>query len=245
QHDLITDFTAGSDLIDLSAIDAHPAAAGVNAFRFLGTGAFDGQAAALRYGFDAGRGVTVLEGDVNGDRLADFAIDLTGNKTLLSSDFTVGSLLIPFNVTGTGAAESFTGDVLDDQLRGGGGNDTLTGLAGNDLLDGGAGVDTMIGGLGNDTYMVDNAGDVVTELSGPIAAPAGWTLHGATDLDGDGDLDVVATSETPRLAQLWLLQNGSIASRVDLPYGPVWTLTGFADLDGDGDKDVLYDQPGL
>ena len=31
------------------------------------------------------------------------------------------------------------------------------------MLDGGAGADTMIGGLGNDTYVVDNAGDVVTE----------------------------------------------------------------------------------
>ena len=29
--------------------------------------------------------------------------------------------------------------------------------------DGGAGADTMIGGAGNDTYVVDNAGDVVTE----------------------------------------------------------------------------------
>ena len=30
-------------------------------------------------------------------------------------------------------------------------------------LDGKAGADTMIGGAGNDTYVVDNAGDIVTE----------------------------------------------------------------------------------
>ena len=35
--------------------------------------------------------------------------------------------------------------------------------AANNTLDGGAGADTMTGGAGNDTYVVDNAGDVVTE----------------------------------------------------------------------------------
>jgi Ca2+-binding RTX toxin-like protein len=42
-------------------------------------------------------------------------------------------------------------------------NDTLTGNAGNNVLDGGAGADAMSAGLGDDTYVVDNAGDVVTE----------------------------------------------------------------------------------
>ncbi len=32
-------------------------------------------------------------------------------------------------------------------------------------LDGGTGADTLIGGAGNDTYVVDNTGDVVTELA--------------------------------------------------------------------------------
>ncbi|MEB3355725.1 MAG: calcium-binding protein, partial [Synechococcales bacterium] len=39
------------------------------------------------------------------------------------------------------------------------------GIDGDDTLDGGAGADTMLGGIGNDTYIVDNAGDVVTELA--------------------------------------------------------------------------------
>ena len=47
-----------------------------------GDEAFDGQGGALRYSYDAGRGVTVLEGDTNGDRAADFAIEFTGNKAL-------------------------------------------------------------------------------------------------------------------------------------------------------------------
>ncbi|HKX94517.1 MAG TPA: calcium-binding protein, partial [Methylibium sp.] len=41
--------------------------------------------------------------------------------------------------------------------------DSLVGGAGNDSLDGGSGADTMVGGADNDTYVVDNAGDVVTE----------------------------------------------------------------------------------
>ncbi len=43
------------------------------------------------------------------------------------------------------------------------GNDSLDGEAGNDTLDGGLGINSMYGGLGNDTYVVENAGDVVSE----------------------------------------------------------------------------------
>ena len=59
--------------------------------------------------------------------------------------------------------ESLTGSAFADQLTGNAGANTLTGNAGNDVLDGGAGADTLIGGADNDTYVVDNAGDLVTE----------------------------------------------------------------------------------
>ncbi|VIO77545.1 hypothetical protein [Bradyrhizobium ivorense] len=39
----------------------------------------------------------------------------------------------------------------------------IVGNAGNDTLDGGLGADTLVGGAGDDSYIVDNAGDVVTE----------------------------------------------------------------------------------
>jgi Ca2+-binding RTX toxin-like protein len=56
--------------------------------------------------------------------------------------------------------------VGDDTLAGQGGNDTLIGDDGNDYLNGGTGIDDMTGGLGDDTYIVDNTGDVVTEVAG-------------------------------------------------------------------------------
>lgn len=39
----------------------------------------------------------------------------------------------------------------------------LTGNVGNNLLNGAAGADVLRGAAGNDTYVIDNAGDVVTE----------------------------------------------------------------------------------
>ena len=51
---------------------------------------------------------------------------------------------------------NLTGNTLDN---------VLTGNAANNVLNGGVGADTLIGGAGNDTYVVDNVGDVVTELA--------------------------------------------------------------------------------
>src|SRR5207249_3270847 len=64
--------------------------------------------------------------------------------------------------TGTTAING-TGNTLDNVLTGNSAANVLTGNAGNDTLDGGAGNDTLRGGTGNDTYVVDAAGDSVTE----------------------------------------------------------------------------------
>jgi hypothetical protein len=78
--DAILDFEGGADSIDLRAIDADRQAAGNQAFRWLGSEAFDGEGGALR--FDGGR----LAGDVNGDGRADFAIRLEGVHAVAASD---------------------------------------------------------------------------------------------------------------------------------------------------------------
>src|SRR5262245_12427553 len=58
-----------------------------------------------------------------------------------------------------------TGDSGDNALNGANGNDKLNGGDGNDTLSGDGGNDTMSGGTGNDTYVVDLAGDTVTEAA--------------------------------------------------------------------------------
>ncbi|MGO4851040.1 hypothetical protein AB4093_35465, partial [Inquilinus sp. 2KB_12] len=82
--DTIYDFTTG-DHIDLSAIDADGNSAnGDTAFSF-GAGAFTGHAGELRI-MTAGA-IQVVYADTNGDRIADFAINVLSDHALTASDF--------------------------------------------------------------------------------------------------------------------------------------------------------------
>ncbi|MET0528253.1 MAG: calcium-binding protein [Microvirga sp.] len=69
-------------------------------------------------------------------------------------------------ITGNSEANILDGLSGNDFLFGGGGGDDLVGGEGNDFLDGGTGADDMAGGVGNDTYVVDVAGDAITEAAG-------------------------------------------------------------------------------
>jgi VCBS repeat-containing protein len=128
---------------------------------------------------DGGTGADVMAGNAGDDTyVVDIAGDVVtenaneGTDTVQSSiTYTLGNNVENLTLTGTGAING-TGNTLDNVIAGntgnnilGGlaGNDTLTGNAGNDTLDGGIGADSMAGSAGNDTYVVDNAGDVVTE----------------------------------------------------------------------------------
>lgn len=86
QRDVIADFVQGADHIDLSAID--PANAS-GQFTFLeGSGtAFTGHTGELRYDENGSGNATLIEGDVNGDGVADFQIKLAGMYTLTGGDF--------------------------------------------------------------------------------------------------------------------------------------------------------------
>ena len=87
QHDRINGFIAGVDRIDLSGIDAIAASGAYDLFRFIGNSAFSGAAGELNYFYNSSLGVTVVQGDTNGDRVADFAIDLSGNIALSGASF--------------------------------------------------------------------------------------------------------------------------------------------------------------
>ncbi|MGO1077757.1 calcium-binding protein [Inquilinus sp. CA228] len=85
--DRITDFShAQGDRIDLAGIDARTTVAGDQAFSFIGAGLFTGVAGQLRFAFTI-PGVTAIAGDVNGDRVSDFHITLTGTIHLVAADF--------------------------------------------------------------------------------------------------------------------------------------------------------------
>jgi serralysin len=73
-NDRITDFARGADKIDLSGIDAITGTGKNDAFNFIGDSAFTNHAGEARTYVQ--NGVNYLAGDVNGDGLADFVINL-------------------------------------------------------------------------------------------------------------------------------------------------------------------------
>jgi hypothetical protein len=84
--DVITDFTRSqNDRIVLSGIDANVNTTNDQAFTFIGTAAFSNVAGQLRYQQISGN--TFISGDVNGDGVADFMIQVNGNITFQSGDF--------------------------------------------------------------------------------------------------------------------------------------------------------------
>jgi Ca2+-binding RTX toxin-like protein len=70
---------------------------------------------------------------------------------------------------GLSREETFTislEDVNPEYITGSSDNDTLMAGSGKDILNGGAGADRMEGGAGDDVYHVDDAGDVIIDISG-------------------------------------------------------------------------------
>lgn len=83
-RDVIYDFTQRADDI-LLAMDANADTDEQEDFVFIGTDAFSGEAGELRY--EVSNGNTFVTGDVNGDGVADFEIELVGEINLMASDF--------------------------------------------------------------------------------------------------------------------------------------------------------------
>ena len=189
--DVVTEGTnAGTDTVK-TALAAYTLGLNVENLTFTGSVAFAGTGnaannvitgGALSDTLNGGKGADALIGGLGDDT---YMVDNIGDivteaasagtdtvKTTLAA-YTLGSDVenltftgaVAFTGTGNGLDNVITGGAKSDILYGGIGNDTLNGAAGNDTLNGGVGADIMLGGVGNDIYIVDNAGDVVTEAS--------------------------------------------------------------------------------
>ncbi len=178
-RDTITDFTTGTDRIDLR-----------------GYGIWD--VADLVISDSSGKTRVSLG---NGAYVELLGVDAT---SLTAADFILDDAPPP--PVATGGADTLTGtaanDVIDagggsDVVRGGGGNDLILGGAGEDQLygdagrdtiEGGSGADRLFGGAGNDIIYGDASNDLIYGGSGSDF------LHGGADNDrlyGDGGNDTL------------------------------------------------------
>lgn len=82
-RDRISDFTS-QDTFDLSAIDANSTVAGDQAFDYIGAAHFSGVAGQLDISHVGAN--TYLQGDVNGDKVKDFQIQILGNVSVTDAN---------------------------------------------------------------------------------------------------------------------------------------------------------------
>ncbi|MFN0193854.1 MAG: beta strand repeat-containing protein [Aestuariivirga sp.] len=148
-----------------------------------GDNLLDGRAGADTMAGGLGDDIFVV--DDSGDAVSDTG----GTDTVQSSiNFTLGADIEHLVLLGGGSI-SGAGNSLAN---------TLTGNSGNNLLNGGAGADAMAGGLGNDTFIVNEAGDSVSDTGGidTVRSGIGFTLEsgfenlvltGGTAINGSGN----------------------------------------------------------
>jgi Ca2+-binding RTX toxin-like protein len=145
----------------------------------------DGQAGADTLQGGAGDDSYVV--DHSGDKILEQAGDGTDSVST-SVDYALSDNLEILTLLGSAA--SGTGNGLANRI---------TGNTSANALDGGAGADTMIGGKGDDRYVVDDTGDVITELANQgadtVASFASYVM-GAQAINvenlallGNGDID--------------------------------------------------------
>ncbi|MEJ6020725.1 calcium-binding protein [Ramlibacter sp. PS4R-6] len=105
---------------------------------------------------------------------------LRGIESVRFADDTVKTMSDLWGNNPSPLPDALVGTEEDDLIDGLAGNDTIRGLEGNDTLIGGADVDSLIGGAGNDLYVVNVAGDMISEdsVGGTDSVNVGFTAAG-------------------------------------------------------------------
>ena len=204
-NDVVTNFTNGEDLIDLSAfrlsgfsdltltsdssgVTIDLTEHGGGTILLQGTSLSDLDASDFIFTRLDGGGSRlddVLQADDDGDRVDGGAGDdsITGGA---GSDILLGGAGDD-TVAGGEGRDNLHGGEGDDRLHGGGGHDILYGESGDDTLDGGAGTDVLAGHEGDDEL---HGGEGNDELDGGEGAD---TLDGGS---GDDDMYGGAGADT-------------------------------------------------
>ena len=88
--DSMSGFDPARDVIDLSRMDSDLTRAGVQSFTFIGSAAFSGAGAQVRYQLNPAKNVTYVQADLAGDAgnvTPDFTITLSGLRPLTAANF--------------------------------------------------------------------------------------------------------------------------------------------------------------
>ena len=175
--------------------------------------------------------------DVAGDVVTELANE--GTDTVQTGiSYSLGANVENLILTGS-AAVNGVGNSLNNVLIGNGAANRLEGGAGNDTLDGRGGIDTLVGGLGDDTYIVDLAGDVITELAsqGTDTVKASFTYSLGANLENLILTGTAAINGTGNSANNIMMGNNA-ANRLDGGLGAD-TMAG-----GVGDDSYVVDNVG-
>lgn len=215
EGDIATGFEniTGSQKSDVLTGDA-----GVNVLTGLGgSDTLDGKGGLDILAGGAGDDIYVL------DQAGDKVVELTGEGSdtiRIGASYVLGAHVENLELQGSGDV-SGTGNELSN---------IIAGTTGKNRLDGGGGADSLRGGSGDDTYVVDNSGDIVTELT----EEGGDTVEASTSF---------ALSDN--LENLVLTGNVAIDGKGNELRNVITGNSGANVIEGGGEADILSGGSGI